>query len=263
MEREIGFAVICTTLLVLLLVAVIIIVFFISGKQRISHEIETERRSQEFERELRQVETEVSEQVMGQFAQELHDNIGQLLTAMQIQMENQKLDHSELAESFKPVEIYLGEATQQLRLLSRTLNHDYIGHIGLFAAIQLEVERTNSLKRFKVYWEPVSGVSNLSRNQELLVFRIFQEIIQNALRHSSAKNLVIAVENRNGLFGLKIKDDGNGYNLEKVLQSQKAFGLRNIFKRAILAGLECKIDTSEGNGSIISLKKLNLPKVAV
>ncbi len=255
-DKDIVLAIVCSTLFILLLIAIIVMVFFISGKQRIKQEMEMSEAKLSFERELRQVETEVSEHVMSQFAQELHDNIGQLLTAMHIQIENQKIDYPQLTEGFKPLEIYLGEVTQQLRLLSRTLNNDYIGHTGLLAVMQMEVERLRALKRFKVHWPLVKGKSNLDKNQELMVFRIFQEIAQNALRHSSAKNLQISINNQDENFELTIQDDGKGFVLEEVLKSHKASGLRNIIKRAQLGGLTCHIKSSPGNGCLFTIKKI-------
>jgi len=256
MEGEIIIAVITATLLILLLIIILIIVFFVSGKQRMKQEMLLTETKLSFERELRQVETEVSEHVMGQFAHELHDNIGQLLTAMHIQVENQKLDHPELQEGFKPLEIYLAEVSQQLRMLSRTMNTDYIGHIGLFGAMQTEVERLSALKRYRLHWPAVQGKSNLDKNQELMVFRIFQEITQNALRHSAAKNLYIEIKNAEDTFELIVKDDGKGFVREEVLGSQKASGLRNIIKRAMLAGLECEIRSSPENGCLFKIKKV-------
>jgi signal transduction histidine kinase len=256
-SEEIFPAIISTTLLVLLLVFGIVITFFISGRRRIKQQMELAETKLTFERELRQVETEVSENMMGQFAEELHDNIGQLLTALHIQVENQKLDHPALVESFKPVEIYLAEINQQLRLLSRTFNNDYIGRIGLLAAIQLEVDRLKSLKRFAVHYEASHGLCNLEKNDELMVFRIFQEIVQNALRHASAKNLYISVNNIGDDFQLSVKDDGLGFDKEAVLQSNKASGLRNILKRAKLAGVACTITTAPGEGSLFILKKVS------
>lgn len=247
----------CTTLLVLLLVAGIVMTFVISAQRRYKHETELANTKLHFERELRQVETEVSEQVMGQFAHELHDNIGQLLTATRIQVENQKLDHPELATGFKPIEIYLDEVLQQLRILSRTMNHDYIGHIGLLSAMQMEADRLRSLKRFSVHWAPMSGTSNLDKNQELMVFRIFQEVVQNALRHSSAANLYISIDNRGDGFTLEVRDDGKGCDMDQVLLSNKASGLRNMMKRAALARMECHIESSPGKGCIVRIQKVN------
>ncbi len=253
--NDIILAVISATLLILLLIAGIVIVLFIAGRQRIrQQQLLTETRLA-FEREIRQVETEVSEQVMTQFAQELHDNIGQLLTAMHIQIENQKLDHPVLSESFKPVEIYLNETTRQLRLLSRTLNHEYIGRIGLTEALQLEIDRLRALRRFTVHWEPIQGPSNLDKDQELMVFRIFQEIVQNALRHSSATHFYVALDNRDGNFVLRVSDDGKGFDKEKMMKQNKASGLHNILKRARMAGLHCDIESAPGKGTSFHIKK--------
>jgi len=254
--NDIVLAIVWVTLLVLFLIAGILIVFFVSARQRLRQQIELTETKLAFERELRQVETEVSEHIMSQFAQELHDNIGQLLTAMHIQLENQKLDHPHLSEGLKPIGIYLEEVTQQLRLLSRTFNNDYLNHIGLFAAIQTEVERLRVLRRFEVSWEPVVGPTNLGKNQELMTFRILQEIIQNALRHASAKKLSIRVDNKNNGFEMLVADDGKGFSLDETLQSQKASGLRNILKRSRLAAMECIIETSPGKGSLFIIKKM-------
>lgn len=256
MNNEIFLAIISSTLLVLLLIAVVVIVLFISGKERIHQQMEMTNTKLSFEQELRKVETEVSEHVMNQFAQELHDNIGQLLTAMHIQIENQKIDHPEQAADLKPVEIYLDEITRELKLLSRTFNNDYIGRIGLFAAMQLEVERLLALKRFTVHFASVHGNSNLDKNKELMVFRIFQEVIQNALRHSGAKNLYVTVNNQADNFELTIRDDGKGFLPEQILSSKKASGLGNIIKRARLANLSCKIISSPGEGCLVKLKKI-------
>jgi signal transduction histidine kinase len=254
-DKDIILAIVSSTLLILLLIAILVIVFFISGKQRIKQEMEMAEAKLSFERELRLAENEVREQMMSQFGQELHDNIGQLLTAAHIQIENQKLDHPQLAEGFKPTEIYLAEVTQHLRMLSRTLNNDYIDHIGLIAAMQVEADRLRALKRFQVHFTALPGQSNLNKSQELLVFRIFQEAAQNALRHSAAKNLFIDVNTLNDRFELAIRDDGNGFITKEVLGSPRASGLRNIVNRAKLARLECSIHSSPGKGCEFNLKK--------
>ncbi len=252
--NDIVIGIISTTFIILLLISGLVIAFFIVSKQRTQQEKTLIENRLAFEREIRQVETEVSEHVMGQFAQELHDNIGQLLTAVHIQVENQKLDHPELVESFKPTEIYLGEVSQQLRLLSRTLNNDYVGHIGLPAAIGVEVDRLRNLKRVDVHWNSLLEPLNLNKDQELMVFRMFQEISQNVLRHSGAKNLFLSLETRNGGFEFRAQDDGHGFDKEAIFHQNKASGLRNILKRARLAEMECEITSSE-KGTVVVLKK--------
>jgi signal transduction histidine kinase len=252
---DVALSVISITSLVLLLISGIIIVFFQAGRQRLKQQMEMAESKLKYEKELRKVETEVSEEMMQQFGQELHDNIGQLLTAVHIQLENIKIDHPMLKEGFKPMETYLSDATQQLRMLSRTMNNDYIGHTGLLGAMEVELNRVKSLRRFEVHWKPVSGNSHLKKEQELMIFRVFQEMIQNCLRHSLAKNVYVSVDNTNEGFEMKMEDDGKGFTVDTTLQSNKASGLRNIIKRSEWAGMQCTIRSAPGKGCTITLKK--------
>ncbi len=253
--NDIILSIVAVTLLILLLIAGIAITFFISGRQRMRQvQVLTETKLA-FERELRQVETEVSEHIMGQFANELHDNIGQLLTAMHIEIENRKLDSPEKPAEYKPLEIYLTEVTQQLRLLSKTFNNDFIAHNGLLTAIQLEVNRMNNLRRFTVHLEADYVTAVLKKDEELMVFRIFQEILQNVMKHAGAKHVFIRLKSNAERFELEIKDDGKGFDYEEVFRENKASGLRNILKRADLAHLECTIQSKPGEGTSYFLKK--------
>lgn len=254
--NDIILSIVAATLLILLLIAGIAITFFISNRQRMRQEQILVETKLDFERELRQVETEVSEHVMGQFANELHDNIGQLLTAMHIEIENRKLDFPEHQDEYKPLEIYLNEVTQQLRLLSKTFNNDFIAHNGLLHALQLEVNRMNHLRRFTVHLDADSVVSVLKKDEELMVFRIFQEILQNVMKHAHAKNVFIRLRTNAERFELEVRDDGKGFDYEEVFKQNKASGLRNILKRAALAQLECSIQTKLEEGTSYILKKL-------
>ncbi len=255
--NEIVISIIAFTLVILLLIAGIIITFFIAGRNRIKQQMELAETRLAFERELRAAETEVTENVMTRLAQELHDNLGQMLTALHIQVQNQKLDYPEMTDSFITTENYIAEIHSQLRLLSRTLNNDFLGHLGIMDAIKMETERLSSLRKFEITFEPVSGQTNLAKNQELMLFRVFQEIMQNALRHSGAKTVSIKADNTGQGFTLEVADDGKGFNKEQVLASTSASGLRNIGKRTKLAGLDLQLTSSPGKGSLFIIKKVS------
>lgn len=248
-------SIVAVTLLILLLIAGIVITFFISGRQRLRQDKQLAETKLAFEQELRRVEAEVSEHILNQFAGELHDNIGQLLTAMHIEIENGKLDHPNHPEVYKLLEVYLGEVSQQLRLLSKTYNNDFLAHNGLVQSIQLEVNRLNHLKRFKVHLDVETTGSTLKKEEELMVFRIVQEILQNVMKHAEAKNVFIRLKSDPELFRMEITDDGKGFDYEGMKQQSGGSGLRNIFKRAVLANLECTIHTKTGAGTSYILKK--------
>lgn len=254
--NDIILSIVAVTLLILLLIAGIAIAFFLNNRQRMNQEQELMETKLAFEQELRQVETEVSEHMMSQFSNELHDNIGQLLTAMHIEIENRKLDRPDDQESFKPLEIYLGEVTQQLRLLSKTLNNDFIAYNGLLTSIRMEVDRLNKLKRFIARVDDEVSGTPLKNDQELMVFRIFQEIVQNIMKHAEAKHVLITLRSDSEQFELQIRDDGKGFDYTETFNQNKGSGLRNILKRAALAQLECTIHTKIGEGTNYILKKL-------
>jgi two-component system NarL family sensor kinase len=239
--------IIFTTLTIVFLVAGVAISFFITGRQRVKQQMELTEARLNYEKELRQVEVEVSENMTQQFARELHDNIGHILTCMRLTIENKKLDNPEMEASFAPVEVYLEQATGQLSLLSRSLNTDYISGVGLSAAVQLEVDRLRQLRKYEVHLEQQGTQSGLDKNQELMVFRIFQEMIHNSLKHARANNLYISVSGGTG-FELKVFDDGKGFDTKRILGSGRASGLKNMIKRADMAGLTCVIDSAEGDG---------------
>jgi signal transduction histidine kinase len=252
-------SVVLSSLLILLLVGTLVVVFFTWSRQKAKQEMQMVHTKLDFEKELRQVESEVHDRVMTRFAQELHDNIGQLLTSMHVHIENQKIDHPHMELSFKPVEIYLREVTQGVKLLSRTLNNDSIVSHGLWQSIKNEAIRLNTLKRFTVHDPVLNGKPFLTAEHVLMIFRIFQEITQNALKHSKAKNLYISGQADETIFLLRVEDDGKGFDTMQTLNSSKASGLKNIIRRAELSDIACTIQSSPGNGCKIELKKQQKP----
>lgn len=200
-----------------------------------------------YEQEMRRAETEMSEHMMERFALELHDNIGHILTCMRITIENKKMDSEENAALYEPIDGYLDEASEQIKLLSRSFNTEYIKSSGLIEAIGLEVNRINALRRISIDITENSFQSPFTKDTELLVFRIFQEIVNNAIKHSGAKKMFVEVSGENG-FRMIVKDNGRGFDRDLVFNSKKASGLRNIMKRAEMAGLNCDIDTTPGTG---------------
>ncbi|WP_300489815.1 ATP-binding protein [Flavobacterium sp.] len=257
--NEIVLGIIIGTLLILLLIFGIFVAFSLISKQRLQQEKRLAEAKLIFEKEIRLVESEVSENIMTQLANELHDNVGQLLTVTHIHIENQKIDDPGLVAAFRPVETYLNEITQQIRMLSRTLNNDFIGSIGLRDSIPLEIERLRTLKRFNVHCTPITTISGLNKDEELIVFRIFQEITQNALRHAKAKNLYVAIVSTPEYFEFCVQDDGKGFDKNEVFENGRASGLRNISKRATLALFDCEIQSASGKGTKIVLKKITAP----
>lgn len=249
-------SIVLTTLVILVLIAGIAIVFFIAGRQKIKQQVELAETRLRHEQDLRQAEIEVGESIMEDVGQELHDNIGQRLTYMRLALENCKLDDPALEEILQPLEGHLADAAEELSLLSRSMNTEFINNLGLTGAMQMEVKRLTKLNRHNIVWEPPATAPVISNRQQLMAFRIFQEMLHNIAKHSRCKNITIHLSDDGG-FCLHVTDDGRGFDAAAVLASPKASGLRNMVKRASVVGMQCTIESSPGNGCSYLLRNIN------
>lgn len=249
--NDIALTVIVTTLLILLLIAGVVITIFLANRRHVAQQVTMTQMELNYEKELRAVEQEVQEQVLTNVARELHDNIGQLLTLMRIQMENEKLDDPALAKTLEPVDATLTDAILQLRMLSRSLNSEVLEQGGLVNAINQEVKRLQNLKSFDVHWHTDNAEPTLDKSQRIMVFRIFQEILNNMMKHAEAGNIYIQL-GATPRFSLVMTDDGKGFDVPEKEEGTGS-GLINIMKRAKLANLVLEIDTAPGKGSTFTL----------
>ena len=249
--NDIALTVIVTTLLILLLIAGVVITIFLANRRHVQQQVIITQMELDYEKELRTVQHEVQEQVLTNVALELHDNIGQLLTLLRIQLENEKLDNPQLAQVLQPADATLTDAIQQLRMLSRSLNSERLEQGGLTAAIDLEVKRLQHVKHYAIHWHTDETEPNFIKDRKIMAFRIFQEILNNMMKHAQASNIYITMQAKNG-FVLEMKDDGKGFEVPEKEQSTGS-GLINIMKRAKLANLNLEIDTAPGKGSTFTL----------
>lgn len=251
LTNDIGLTIIVTTLLILLLIAGVIITMILANRRHVQQEVKMAHMQVAYEKELRTVENEVQEQVLTDVARELHDNIGQLLTMIRIQLEQEKLDDDVMMKRLAPVDSTLSDTIDQVRLLSHSLNTEYLETNTLDYAIEKEVDRLSKLKKLKIHWEYNGTPPNFDKGRRIMVFRMLQEVLNNALKHARAKNIYITLTGGDG-FMLQVKDDGKGFDKEKIIAENKGSGLQNLLKRARLAELQLDIESTKGEGSIFT-----------
>jgi signal transduction histidine kinase len=255
-DQSLYIGIVLVTLIILLLIASVIISVFLSNRQRLKQDVRLSELKLLYEKELRHAELELAEQLMTHIGRELHDNVGHTLLNMQLIIENQKIDNPEKSPHFNKLAELLGQSIEQLRMLSRSLSHDYFSDLTFQEAIHKEIERLEAFSPMKVDYLPgTRKYETLDKDQLLMSYRIFQEVINNIVRHSKATS--IAVRSNFNDYLLKIDDNGVGFDVEEMLNSSKGAGLKNISKRAMLAGLDLKIESSINKGTTVTL---SLPK---
>jgi hypothetical protein len=116
----------------------------------------------------------------------------------------------------------------------------------------MEVNRLNKSGIVKAELSTTGTISGLGEQRELVLFRIFQEAVNNMLKHSGATHFKIGLQYYPELFNLTLEDDGIGFSDEMFGKGDGA-GLRNIKNRAALIGAAANINGAPGNGCMIKV----------
>lgn len=243
-----------STVLILLLVAAVIIVVISAGRQRAKQQMNVANLRLNYEKELRAAEYEMQESTMNNISRELHDNIGQLLTFMKIQVEQRKLETEQATAILAPIDQTLDHVHQQLRLLSKNLGSDFIQQHGLLQAIHKDIMRLTALNTCAVDWQSDNHEPELDNDERIVAYRIFQELLQNIMKHAQARQVVVRLSGKDGLL-LEVKDDGIGFSTDDMLQSAHGSGLRNILKRTKMVRFDCRIASEPGKGTTVTIRK--------
>lgn len=185
-------------------------------------------------------------------ARDLHDDLGQLLTALQLQLEALRRraaaagDQKQLDECLALV----GQILSQVRTLSLDLRPPQLDTLGLAAALRWFAERKLSAAPGIAVKFVGDGLPAVNPNIETACFRIAQEALTNVLRHAGAKNVEIELAVVDGRLRVAISDDGAGFDVgeqyERSIRGESS-GLLNMQERAALAGGRLELRSAPGN----------------
>lgn len=199
---------------------------------------------------IAQAMVDAQEKERAEIGKELHDNINQILSTTKLYLELAKNDHKERLSLISRSAENIHEAIHEIRNISRSLVPSSIGDLGLQDSIADLVESIRTTRAIHVEFYPVGKFDErISDKEKLMLFRIIQEQVNNVLKHSGARNLIIELilEETENRIELNITDDGKGFHIEKV-KNKKGLGLSNIMSRADLFGGKVTIMSSPGRG---------------
>jgi signal transduction histidine kinase len=242
---------IITIVIILLFILIIIVLLFISQKRYFKHREQVRSIEQAFSQELLQAQLEIQEQTLHHVSEEIHDNIGQVLSFVKLNLGTIKgLSDDEKNDRIGESKDLVAQAISDLRDLSRSLSKDNISTRGLLQTIRDETERIGKSGLVNINLHIDGDVFSLGEQRELVLFRILQESVNNTLKHSGADNLKICLQYCSDLFTLTLSDNGSGFDIG-VAESKNGSGLKNIRNRANLIGAEVGIISVVGQGSEI------------
>jgi two-component system sensor histidine kinase UhpB len=225
---------------------------------------EVERIELAFLRMMRRLEAErrragsaalrAQEEERARVARDLHDEVNQSLTGLLLRLEAARADappslEPELAETKALANKAMGELLQ----LARQLRPTALDDLGLAAAIAGQTERLG-VGEIESSFETDGSFADLGDDPQLVVYRVAQEALNNAARHSGAGRVDVRLRRReDGGVELSVADDGRGFGFE---ESQTGLGINGMRERALLVGARLGIESRPGAGTTI---RLSLP----
>jgi two-component system sensor histidine kinase UhpB len=198
---------------------------------------------------------EVQEEERGRLARDLHDDIGQALTALKIQLESlQRAGDAALrarvAEGVETVQHTL----ERVRQLSLSLRPSQLDDLGLAAALRSHLDRQAGVGGLLAHFDAEEASFEIDPDTETACFRVAQEAITNVLRHAHAHNLWVRLFIAGGRLALSVRDDGRGFDLDAARRraaSDASLGLVGMEERIALANGSLELRAAPGQGTVL------------
>ena len=192
----------------------------------------------------------VQEGERARIARELHDEIGQALTAVVLQLERSaRRTEPPVRDEVEAAREAVRHSLEEVREIARRLRPEALDDLGLasaLAALTGDVARRTGLR---VERRIVGNVAALSPEEELVVYRVAQEGLTNVARHADARQAWVTLEARDGDVALEVRDDGRGFDPGRTAGA----GMRGMRERALLVGAELAVESRDGDGTAVRL----------
>jgi signal transduction histidine kinase len=247
------------TIIVFLLAGFFILVLVAYINQRKKKHIEEKKTMQlNFQQELLRTQLEIQEQTLKNISQEIHDNIGQVLSLAKLNLATADLNKMEvLQQKIEDSRKLVAKAIQDLRDLSKRLNTDYVSDMGLARSIEYELELIQKTGYFETDLRMEGNVYSLGSQKELILFRIVQEVISNIIKHARANLIVVELSYGPELFSMRLFDNGQGFDLGIVGGKQPSgggLGIKNMHNRAQLIGAQFSMTSTNQKGTVVDVR---------
>ena len=183
-------------------------------------------------------------------ARELHDNFGQSLTAIRMNLEAHGASSEHLAESIALVD----QAIEQVRTLALDLRPSILDDLGLVAALRWLVNRQSRRAGTEWAFRAAASDGRLPTAIETCCFRLAQEALTNVVRHADAHHVSIELGFDGGEVALVVRDDGKGFDVRvarELAARGASLGLVSMEERVSLAGGTLRIESAPGHGTTL------------
>lgn len=216
-------------------------------------------RHQQNLRELSRNMMQTSETTMRHLVRELHDDLGQALTAVRMDLGMIDRDlpaDAPLRERVKEARDQIGAVLQSVRSLSQLLRPPVLDDLGLVPAMQWYADRFRERSGIALTLDAHVGPERLPQPIEVAIYRVFQEALTNVSRHAEARHVGATLASRDGTVSLVITDDGHGFDpdaSDAPTAADRGIGVLGMRERVATYGGDFQLESAPGKGTVVRL----------
>lgn len=258
-NAEIVLVYIVGTLAMILLAGGIFFFFITYQKRLLKKELEINKIKTGQQQEMIKNTVQAQEKERKRIAQDLHDEVGAMLSVVKLNINRlEKKSSGEIPKNLvHETKAYIDDVITQVRRISRALLPPSLEKLGLFNAIEELAKWVNKSNQIQVECFKSGETYRLNIKNEMAAFRIVQELLNNALKHSEASQIVVKTRFSNNYLAISVADNGVGFEVNNL--EQRGLGLKNLQSRSELinASFKMKSAPQKGTSAVLLLNNLS------
>ncbi|MFN5421628.1 MAG: sensor histidine kinase [bacterium] len=256
-EKELVYIILLSSIIILGFIVLVLIVLGQIKRRIKKSALEINTLKIIHEKELLKTKLEIQEETFKKISREIHDNISLGLTLSKLQITNYLEKQPDVNQLLSTSIDLIAKSLVDLNDISKSLDGNQLISHGLINALESEISVLSRSGIYKIELEVMGEPVYLDAETDLVLLRIFQEAMNNILKHAKANYITIDLTYNQESMIMKIADNGKGFDPKKVQHNKeirKMSGLNNFYTRAAVIGATVNIISYESIGTTIIIE---------
>jgi signal transduction histidine kinase len=233
------------------IIAMLVFAFLYFRQKAVKDRIIAQQRIQQLEEEKKLLAAkslvEGQEEERKRIAREIHDGLGVLLSTTKMQFSTIIETSPEIRPIIEKASKLLEQASNDARKISHNMMPGLLTKLGLYEAVEDLLDKISDTESLKVHVDIPEDLKRLQENNEIMIYRIIQELVNNTMKHAEAKNIRLCMQLKDNHLDIGYSDDGKGFIYEEKIDS-KSIGLTSIRSRINFLNGKMQVKSEPGKG---------------
>lgn len=210
--------------------------------------IRHQRRNLELQKANILAEISAMEKERSRIAADLHDELGPVLSVVKFQVDYAVQSDKVEAEQLEKASVQLDEIIERLRGIANNLMPSALQRKGLIVAVEEYISKIEGTGKMRIEFERPEQIA-LPEHTSIHVYRTLQEVIHNCVKHADAGKMEIQIERKKGQLRILCRDNGSGFDYERMQREGKGLGLVSLKNRTEILGGKMTVESKKGRGT--------------